>query len=400
MIAVSSSANQQHKSSPQRERHIYGSSRLGMDTLSVELIASFFVSPSADGTIHTTNADDRVYELTNHLGNVLATFTARKLPLAANGVFTGFSPHVTSLTDYYPFGSGMAGRRMDSQSVADTTIVGTQAPSDYRYGFNTQEKDDEIYGPGNSYSAEFWQYDARLGRRWNLDPKPNPSISFYATLANNPILFNDLQGDTVKHASFRDKVNTTIGRIVNPEFRETYKVLSSSEEVYRFAGTKKVGEGGNSGKFSYNGQELVIEYTFGKSPRSTGETNLSSLYHETTHGLQFERGELAFRFNPEKGKWSPENYDMYDEVSAFSAQYRIGRPAFWNSAISEMQQTNLAVFQACEDDKCRMNVIYDLTDNTGLGGAGYRNLETQMRLDNQVTVRIRNEELYARPHFE
>jgi hypothetical protein len=51
MIAVSSSANQQHKSSPQRDRHIYGSSRLGMDTHSVELIASFFVSPSADGTI-------------------------------------------------------------------------------------------------------------------------------------------------------------------------------------------------------------------------------------------------------------------------------------------------------------------------------------------------------------
>jgi hypothetical protein len=44
----------------QRDRHIYGSSRLGMDTRSVELIASFFVSPSADGTIHTTNADDRV----------------------------------------------------------------------------------------------------------------------------------------------------------------------------------------------------------------------------------------------------------------------------------------------------------------------------------------------------
>jgi hypothetical protein len=43
----------------QKERHIYGSSRLGMDTRSVELIASFFVSPSADGTIHTTNADDR-----------------------------------------------------------------------------------------------------------------------------------------------------------------------------------------------------------------------------------------------------------------------------------------------------------------------------------------------------
>jgi RHS repeat-associated protein len=69
---------------------------------------------------------------------------------------------------------------------------------DYGYGFNGQEKDDEISGAGNSYTAMFWQYDSRLGRRWNLDPKPNHSISQYATFGNNPILFNDPNGDTIK----------------------------------------------------------------------------------------------------------------------------------------------------------------------------------------------------------
>ncbi len=67
----------------------------------------------------------------------------------------------------------------------------------YRYGFNGQEKDDEIAGAGNSYTAMFWQYDPRLGRRWNLDPKPNPSISQYATFANNPIWYSDPLGDTI-----------------------------------------------------------------------------------------------------------------------------------------------------------------------------------------------------------
>jgi RHS repeat-associated protein len=67
----------------------------------------------------------------------------------------------------------------------------------YRYGFQGQEKDDEISGAGNSYTASFWQYDSRLGRRWNLDPKPNPSISEYATFANNPIRYMDVLGDTV-----------------------------------------------------------------------------------------------------------------------------------------------------------------------------------------------------------
>jgi hypothetical protein len=77
---------------------------------------------------------------------------------------------------------------------------------EYRYGMNTQEKDNEIYGEGNSYSAEFWQYDARLGRRWNVDPRPNPSISTYATFANNPLFFSDPNGDTTW--VFDDKGNS------------------------------------------------------------------------------------------------------------------------------------------------------------------------------------------------
>jgi RHS repeat-associated protein len=66
----------------------------------------------------------------------------------------------------------------------------------YRFGFNGQEKDDEIYGEGNTYSAEFWEYDARVGRRWNVDPKAfdAPSWSPYRTLFNNPIFWIDKLG--------------------------------------------------------------------------------------------------------------------------------------------------------------------------------------------------------------
>ena len=67
-----------------------------------------------------------------------------------------------------------------------------------RVGFNGQEKDDEVSGSGNSNTAEFWQYDTRLGRRFNLDPKPNASISSYACFANNPIWFSDPNGDTLR----------------------------------------------------------------------------------------------------------------------------------------------------------------------------------------------------------
>jgi hypothetical protein len=47
-------------------------------------------------------------------------------------------------------------------------------------------------------TATFWEYDSRIGRRWNLDTKPNTSISPYACFANNPITFSDIYGDTLR----------------------------------------------------------------------------------------------------------------------------------------------------------------------------------------------------------
>ncbi len=65
----------------------------------------------------------------------------------------------------------------------------------YRFGFNGQEKDNEISGLGNHNTAEFWEYDTRLGRRWNLDPVDQISVSNYAVFRNNPIILTDVDGD-------------------------------------------------------------------------------------------------------------------------------------------------------------------------------------------------------------
>jgi hypothetical protein len=65
----------------------------------------------------------------------------------------------------------------------------------YRYGQGGQEKVNEI--DQNHYTALFWEYDARLARRWNVDPKSNPSISSYNCFAGNPIYYSDILGDSV-----------------------------------------------------------------------------------------------------------------------------------------------------------------------------------------------------------
>ncbi len=62
-------------------------------------------------------------------------------------------------------------------------------------GFQGQQKVDEISGEGNHYTAEYWEMDPRLGRRWNLDPKYIAGESRYSVFSNNPVMYVDPLGD-------------------------------------------------------------------------------------------------------------------------------------------------------------------------------------------------------------
>lgn len=67
--------------------------------------------------------------------------------------------------------------------------------SSYRYSINGQEKTPEI--APNTTSALFWEYDSRIGRRWNVDPKSNVSISPFNCFASNPLYNLDKLGDSI-----------------------------------------------------------------------------------------------------------------------------------------------------------------------------------------------------------
>ena len=64
--------------------------------------------------------------------------------------------------------------------------------SNYRYSHNKQEKDDEIFE--GALGAEYWEYDSRIIRRWNMDPIVDESMSSYACFNNSPILMSDPDG--------------------------------------------------------------------------------------------------------------------------------------------------------------------------------------------------------------
>jgi hypothetical protein len=69
--------------------------------------------------------------------------------------------------------------------------------SSHPFTFNGQERTDKLAGAENHNTALYWEYNNRLGRRWKVDPKSNPQISFYACNSKSPIIYKVIPGDTI-----------------------------------------------------------------------------------------------------------------------------------------------------------------------------------------------------------
>ena len=137
---------------------------------------------------------------TNHLGNVLATISARPrliFDYTSNPpVYEYREADVLSVSDYEPGGFPTPGRQFNSES--------------YRFGHNTQEKVDEWNGTtGTHYTALYWEYDSRLIWRQNPDPKSTSFVSPYSCFGGNPIFNVDILGDNIDDY----KLNSKTGEI-------------------------------------------------------------------------------------------------------------------------------------------------------------------------------------------
>ncbi|HTO15166.1 MAG TPA: hypothetical protein VLZ83_05320 [Edaphocola sp.] len=117
-----------------------------------------------------------------------------------------------------------------ARSTAQTYLVEVcdESKDRYTFGYNGIEKVNEIAGIGNHYTALFGEYDPRRGRRWNLDPKPNISISPYSLYANNPILFSDPLLDTViAEKSAQADIKSDLNKVYKKDFFE----FNSNDEL-------------------------------------------------------------------------------------------------------------------------------------------------------------------------
>jgi len=66
----------------------------------------------------------------------------------------------------------------------------------YRYGFQGQEKDDELKGEGNSLNYQFRMHDPRVGRFFAIDPltMSYPHYTPYSFSGNKVIAFGEIEG--------------------------------------------------------------------------------------------------------------------------------------------------------------------------------------------------------------
>ena len=144
----------------------------------------FVPCPENPISVRTLRRGEKRYEMTNHLGNVLATVTDRKIGLDGdgNGIADSYRASVSGAQDYYPFGAKIA-----SRTVSDN----------YRYGFNGKESDSEVGYGWQDYG--FRLYEEEIGRFLSVDPRAGmyAGLTPYSFVNNSPLANIDMRGDSI-----------------------------------------------------------------------------------------------------------------------------------------------------------------------------------------------------------
>jgi RHS repeat-associated protein len=182
---------------------------------------------------------------------------------------------IRSTSDYSGFGVLLDGRTSESEG--------------YRYGFQGQEKDDEIKGEGNSVNYTFRMHDPRVGRFFSVDPL-SPKFPWNSTYAfSENVLINavELEGKernyvfnsaylsaqalvTIKTLSY-DKLVEYMDNLVGTKFSSTEnlefakKMLGANFDDaagYNTDGTVPLSSGNRAVRGSYRSENSTADYFY------------------------------------------------------------------------------------------------------------------------------------------
>jgi hypothetical protein len=291
----------------------------------------------------------------------------------------------------------------------------------YKYGFNTQEKDDEIAGEGNINTALFWEYDTRLGRRWNIDPIIKFYFSPYACISDNPIIFIDVFGDddffdskgkyigstatgtairiinkgiTYDQATKDVNINTKL--LANFEYSNTKIGLEHRKMLRKVLGyygeplgidKNKIGSGFSQGGIAYYSPfDGFINIAIGADNKISAFFNdfnalKSSLIHEIVHRDDKSTGSPLYHY---KAIIKEIESEFFAKAAATVEGFK-SSPSMYASVLfqeaANMKVKGKYVYKT-EDIQAEINIYNKAAQKAGLNTLGY-NLETR-----QVTVML------------
>ena len=196
----------------------------------------------------------------------------------------------------------------------------------YRFGFNGQEKIDEIAGSGSRLDFGARIHDARLGKWLSIDPLQGkyPSLSTYNFVANNPIFFIDPDGKRyigVNVANAKRFVTTIQNTFVDPNLKAFFKLQSENSTYLAEVNMQKL-EGVLKNIKDAGVKALARQYAYACSPGLDIYVQVASSDEETIHpkmaaGLN--------KMNPEEKEFSSK--DIANEKGSW-ASYKDG----WSDA--------------------------------------------------------------------
>lgn len=178
--------------------------------------------------------------------------------------------------------------------------------SEYRYGFNGMEKDDEATTSAYDFGARM--YNSQLGRWWSVDPSASryPNASPYNSFDNNPTFFNDPDGEDARVTIEKNNdgtvtitLSTTV--FVTGDFNET---MADAMNAYWSENVPKTGnylaEDGTSYTIKFD-----VTYSYAKSEKEARkkmqpgdnmlkvQENIGKVYgRENTYVPGFIEGEI------------------------------------------------------------------------------------------------------------
>jgi RHS repeat-associated protein len=239
------------------------------------------------------------YEYRDNLGNLRLSYRDETIgnPAVRN------APVIVSSQDTDPWGLELNGLSYENQGAN-------------QYKFNGIEYNQST----KTHDALFRNLDSQIGRWWQVDPKPDYSMSTYTAMNNNPILFADMLGDTITLSDvfkndkkmmtyYNEYAKSTAGKkfhklygaggkygTINVTFDIGKNSKDNPETITKNEKNENVGPGEKTKKPSFT---IAMQYaTSQKDERLNQIMGAKTIIHETQHVQIMTRELLAGKGNP------------------------------------------------------------------------------------------------------